>query len=279
MKLPICLLVAATLVVSTFPMAASADTTLTGPHDGNTSGDNNGYDTTAGVYTVPANSGLTPSATFNSNSSVGLFANEGTFTSLNISGGQFDNNGNGVQISHSFNATSPSGTTVTISSGEFTHNGNAGVVIDNFDGDYSINGGSFGGNGVDVVTEENDGSIYGGTFSSGLNFQLLASAINLYGSFVGVPPGSTETLHGSPSPDPYNPYNIGSFFGTLQDDVVPQSFTFEEVQGAIVLHGVLPEPASLGPLTVAGVAMLWRRARQLSWRGVDRLNASAPTIA
>jgi hypothetical protein len=71
-------------------MPARGDTTLTGHHDSNGSGDQNGYDTSSGNYDIPADIGGTPSATFDSNLNMGILVSPGT--TLNMAGGEVRNN-------------------------------------------------------------------------------------------------------------------------------------------------------------------------------------------
>jgi hypothetical protein len=69
---------------------ARGDTTLTGHFDNVTTGTQDGYDTSSGTYDIPADTGGTPSATFDNNTNNGIMVNQGTM--LNMAGGEIDNN-------------------------------------------------------------------------------------------------------------------------------------------------------------------------------------------
>jgi hypothetical protein len=71
-------------------MPARGDTTLTGHFDNVTAGSGDGYDTSSGVYDIPADTGGTPSATFDNNANDGIMVNPGT--TLNMAGGEINNN-------------------------------------------------------------------------------------------------------------------------------------------------------------------------------------------
>jgi hypothetical protein len=69
---------------------ARGDTTLTGHFDNVTTGTQDGYDTSSGTYDIPADTGGTPSATFDNNTNDGIMVNPAT--TLNMAGGEIDNN-------------------------------------------------------------------------------------------------------------------------------------------------------------------------------------------
>ena len=136
------------------------------------------------------------------------------------------------------------------------------------DGDpVTINGGTFSGNEYGILAYDNSStattaSIYGGTFSSNSFADIVASGrgtskpatITLYGTF------STYGLLTSPASG-----GNGTFTGTLQDDAVSQTFTYQDnpadggsiylapADGPVPPASAAPEPSALAVWAFVGL--------------------------
>ncbi len=222
---------------------AQAQIILTGAHNNNPTppGNNDGYDAEGpGAFIVPADAGDTPSATFNNNTEIGLYAENGA--TLTINGGQFNNDANGLYALNS---------DVTIHGGTF----------DSYNGVYaygnalSITGGEF--NGQYGLFTHAAVIITGGRFSNSIaDFYVYFgnTSFDVYGQFDGLTPGQTKqlTVEGLPN----------TFTGTLQNETASQTFIYRGTGGTITLHdGALPEPTSAAILCGVSLMGLARRRR------------------
>jgi hypothetical protein len=220
---------------------APAATILSGHHDNNPNppADNDGYDALGpGEFVVPADTGSTPSATFNDNTDEGLYANGATIT---IHGGQFNNNTEGLYALYS---------DVTITGGTFNDADANGAAVYVYQHTLSISGGTFD-NGYGIFTHYAAVTLTGGQFDNAItDFYVYSgnTSFDVYGQFDGLTLGQTQSLAVTGQ--------LQSFTGTLQNESTAHTFTYKGTGGAITLHDVpLPEPTSaslLGGLFLFG---------------------------
>jgi hypothetical protein len=242
-------IVASLLLLGVAAPFTQATTVLTGHYDNQP---DDGYDAEGpGAFLVPADTGGTPSATFDNNGSAGIYASNGAMITVN--GGEFDNDVDGGIYSLYSD--------VVVNGGSFSSSIVNGSALYVYDHTLSITGGTFNAD-ADIYVYAAAVTITGGTFSHNpgtltTDFYVYSGnkSFDVYGQFDGLTVGQSEQLSVGGLP--------ATFTGTLVNETSPQTFTYRGTGGVITLHDVtsVPEPASITALGGLLFMGLMRRRR------------------
>ncbi len=176
--------------------------------------------------------------------------------------------GGSISTGNSSTGLYAQGRTVTVTGGTITAGDDARDLSVYYSAPLTISGGTFtvGDRGIGLTADSSSPvTITGGTFTvgaQGYGLSAFSSTIDLYGAFDGLTLGQTLTL-----PSDFTNGVTGSFFGTLENNTIGQTFTYLN-KGTITLHDVglaaAPEPSQFAAFGVGllGLGALALRARK-----------------